>query len=65
MIKKNPRVSVIVPAYNAENVIGRCLQTIKEQTFKNFEVLVINDASLDNTFSVIQECTKNDSRLFI
>lgn len=62
MIKKNPRVSVIVPAYNAEKVIGRCLQTIKEQTFEKFEVLVINDASLDNTFSVIQECTKNDSR---
>lgn len=62
MLKKNPKLSVILPAFNDEKVVDRCLQTIKSQTFKDFEVIVINDASTDDTFKVIQQCTKNDTR---
>lgn len=48
-------VSIIIPAYNCEKYIVRCLNTLKEQTNKNFEVIIINDGSTDNTQN---ECEK-------
>lgn len=42
-------ISVIVPAYNAEKTIERCIRSIAAQTFKNIEIIVINDGSTDNT----------------
>lgn len=48
-------VSVIIPAYNVENYIGKCLKAIINQTYKNIEIIVINDNSTDNTKKVIEE----------
>lgn len=46
---KNPMFSIIIPCYNSEKYIDTTLQSIKEQVFKNYEVLCINDGSTDNT----------------
>lgn len=51
----NPKVSVIIPAYNTERYLGDFLKSIKQQTYKNFEIIVIDDCSTDNTFKVAQE----------
>jgi len=48
-----PAISVIVPAYNVEKYIPKTLKSLKNQTFKSIEVIVINDGSTDNTRNVI------------
>lgn len=52
-----PKISVILPVYNGEQYIAEAVQSILDQTFKDFELLVINDASTDNTLSVLRSFT--------
>lgn len=49
---RKPLVSVIIPAYNEEKVIGRLLKSVKKQTWKNIEVIVVDDASTDRTAKI-------------
>ena len=60
---KAPLVSVIIPAYNAEKYIGKCLDSVLVQTMDDFEVLVINDGSTDNTNAVVKEYVKKHGRI--
>ena len=57
--------SVIVPIYNAEKTIERCLNSIMSQTFRDFEVLLINDGSTDNSLEKCISISKNDKRISI
>lgn len=52
-----PSVSVIVPIYKVEKYIGRCLDSIKAQTFQNYEVIMINDGTPDNSAKIAEEYT--------
>ncbi|MEM3439056.1 MAG: glycosyltransferase [Thermoplasmata archaeon] len=56
-------VSIIIPAKNEENVIGRCLDSIIQQSYKNFEVIVVEDGSSDNTFKICKEYENKDDRI--
>ena len=49
------KLSVIIPVYNAQEYIKRCLDSIFNQTFKDFEVICINDGSTDNSLKILQE----------
>ncbi|WP_295841020.1 glycosyltransferase family 2 protein [uncultured Apibacter sp.] len=60
-----PIVSVIMAAYNAEKHISASIESIINQTFNNFELLVINDGSTDNTQSIVKEYCKKDSRIIL
>jgi glycosyltransferase involved in cell wall biosynthesis len=60
-----PLVSVIIPAYNAEKYIARTLESVVSQTYKNTEVLVINDGSTDRTVGIVESFVRNDSRIRI
>lgn len=53
-MKKNS-VSIVIPAYNSENVINKCIDSILNQTYKNFEVIVVNDGSKDKTLDILNE----------
>ncbi len=57
MAKKNfiPAVSVVIPMYNSEKYIGECLQSIAEQSFKDFEVIVVDDCSTDKSCEVVEK----------
>lgn len=56
-------ISVVMPAFNAEQYIGESIQSILEQSFVDFELIIINDASADKTLEVISEYAKRDSRI--
>ena len=48
-----PKISVIVPVYNVENYIEKCIESILSQTYTDFELLLINDGSSDKSGSVM------------
>ncbi|MCL5031915.1 MAG: glycosyltransferase [Thermotogae bacterium] len=54
-------ISVIIPAYNVENYIGKIINDLENQTFKDFELIIIDDCSKDNTLKIIKESLKNSS----
>lgn len=60
---EKPLISVIVPAYNVEKFIGKCIDSILRQSFKDFEVLLIDDGAKDSTPEICDACAKKDSRI--
>lgn len=57
------KISIVIPAYNVEGYIDRCLQSLVDQTFSDFEVLIMDDGSSDNTGAIIDAWQQNDSRI--
>lgn len=57
------KISVVIPAYNAKKTIERCLDSIRNQTYKNLEIIVVNDGSKDNTAEIVSEMCKVDDRV--
>ncbi|WP_024344734.1 glycosyltransferase family 2 protein [Streptococcus equinus] len=58
-------VSIILPVYNVENYIKKCLKSIRQQSYSNFEVIIVNDGSSDNSIKYCEEICEMDSRFFI
>lgn len=58
-------VSIIVPVYNTEKYLRECLTSIEYQTYKNFEVIMINDGSTDASETICDEFSKRDSRFLL
>lgn len=63
MNKVQPLISVIVPVYNVEEYLDKCLESIVNQTYKNLEILLIDDGSPDNCPQMCDEWSKRDSRI--
>ena len=57
------KISVIIPAYNVENYIEKCIESVINQTFRNIEIIVIDDGSTDGTTSIIRRYSKKDRRI--
>ena len=64
MSNQNPKISVLMPAYNIEAHISDAIKSILNQTFTDFEFIIIDDGSSDNTWQIILENAKKDSRIF-
>jgi len=60
---QNPKVSVILPARNEEKFIGKCLDSLLEQDYTNYEIIAINDSSEDNTWNIISEYAKKHIKI--
>lgn len=58
-------ISVIVPVYNIEKYLPRCIDSILNQTYKNWEAIFINDGSTDNSLKILEEYKKRDERIKI
>ena len=61
----NKLISIIIPTYNVENYISRGLESCINQTYKNIEIIVVDDGSIDNTCKVVEEYIKKDNRIFL
>lgn len=60
---KIPKVSVIVPIYNVEKYLAKCLNSLINQTLKEIEIICVNDGSTDNSLKILENFEKNDSRI--
>ena len=58
-------ISIIVPIYNAEKYLVRCLDSLINQTYKNIEILCINDGSTDNSLNILNEYATKDKRIIV
>ncbi len=58
-----PKVSIIIPFYNTEKYIGKCLETVVNQTLDDIEVICVNDCSTDNSLDVVYDFANKDKRI--
>jgi len=63
MINQAPKVSVILPTYNRVHLIGRAIQSILNQTYQDFEIIIIDDGSKDDTEKIIRGFQEKDKRI--
>lgn len=63
MEEKYPLISIIVPVYNVEKYLDRCLNSIVNQTYKNLEIILVDDGSPDNCPSMCDEWAEKDARI--
>jgi len=63
MIKQQPLISVVMPVYNAEKYLKEAIESILNQTYKNFEFILINDASTDSSLEIINQFARKDKRI--
>lgn len=63
MTNQSPKISVIVPVYNVEQFLPRCIDSILTQTFTDFELLLIDDGSKDQSGKICDEYAQKDTRI--
>jgi len=59
------KISVVMPVYNAEAYLKDAIESILNQTFTNFELIIVDDASIDNSYEIINEYSKKDERIVV
>lgn len=64
-MEKKPLVSIIVPVYNVEKYLEKCLDTLIGQTLKNIEIICVNDGSTDNCGEILDKYSQIDSRIIV
>lgn len=57
------KVSIIIPVYNSQKYLNRCLDSVCNQMLKDIEIIILNDASTDNSLDIIRKYEKMDSRI--
>jgi len=62
-IENNPTVSVVIPTYNRAHLVGRAIQSVLNQTYQDFEIIVVDDCSSDNTEVIIKKIQEQDKRI--
>jgi glycosyltransferase involved in cell wall biosynthesis len=59
------KVSIVIPAYNSEKYIKDCILSLQRQTYKNIEIIVVNDGSKDSTLEILNELAKEYNNLIV
>ena len=62
---KEVKISVIIPVYNTEKFLERCLNSVLNQTLRDIEIIVVNDGSRDNSLEIIKKFKENDNRIVL
>lgn len=58
-----PTISVVVPVYNTEKYLNQCVDSILQQTFSDFELILIDDGSTDQSGEICEQCAQHDKRV--
>lgn len=61
----NDLISVIVPVYNAEKFLDRCINSIQSNTYKNLQIILVDDGSVDNSGKICDEYSRKDNRITV
>lgn len=64
-VNKMPLISVIIPAYDIESYLERCLESVRNQTYRNIQVIIVDDGSRDRTGEIADRFAKQDSRFSV
>lgn len=64
-MNENNKLSIIIPIYNVEEYLRKCLDSVINQTYKNLEIICINDGSPDNSYKILEEYSNKDSRIVV
>ena len=56
-------ISIIIPVYNSEKFIEKCISSVREQTYKRLDIIIVDDGSTDNTYNICDKIKKKDSRI--
>ena len=64
-MEAGPKVSVIIPVYNAENYLQQCLDSVANQTLQDIEIICVNDGSTDRSLEILRSFEKKDNRFII
>ena len=59
------KVSIIVPVYNVEKYLEKCLDSLINQTLKDIEIICVNDGSKDNSLKILEKYSQKDNRIII
>ncbi|MEE0887750.1 MAG: glycosyltransferase [Candidatus Saccharimonadaceae bacterium] len=62
-MKKAPFVSIIIPVYNTAKFLPRCLDSVIRQTYRNLEIIIVDDGSTDNSYDIAKQYTQKDPRI--
>ncbi len=60
---RQPLISIIIPVYNVEEYLAKCLESVINQTYKNIEIICVNDGSTDNSLEILNTYAQNDNRI--
>lgn len=64
-MKETDLVSIVIPVYNAQNYLFECIESVIAQTYKNIEIICVNDGSTDKSLSLLMQLSKCDDRIKI
>ena len=59
----NIKISVVIPVYNTEKYLKKCIESIVNQSLKEIEIIIVNDGSPDNSYQIIEEYKEKDRRI--
>lgn len=62
---QNPKISIVIPVYNIKKYLGECIDSVLNQTFTEFELILVNDGSTDGSGNICDEYKKKDSRVIV
>lgn len=65
MYTKKYKIAVIIPVYNAEKYIKKCIKSFQKQTFQNFKLVLVNDGSKDKSGKICDDMAKKDERIYV
>ena len=61
----SPLISIIIPVYNVEKYFENCIKSVQNQSYRNIEIIIINDGSTDSTKELCEYYSKNDKRIIV
>lgn len=62
-ILRNDMISIIIPVFNVENYVGKCIESVLNQTYRNLQIILVDDGSTDSSGQICEEYAKKDSRI--